>query len=206
MALNKHFKNTHNFYINTKYSDSKGLHPLGVARAAISAATASDREDDGPLHQIWALFDRDQHPDVREAFALLCNHNTEASENGNKPVQIAFSHPSFDLWLLLHFQMLTTPQGGSSDQVHQKLRKYQGFERFAARTAGSKSISSACADQLMPRIETAVRNARALIKQCPGNGCSPSAGHTTDCDPLRRDPSTDVWCLIESLGIVSVLR
>lgn len=201
-ALNKYFRNTHNFSINTKYSGTRGMHPLEVAEAAIFAATTRGRGDDSPLHEVWALFDRDQHPDVHDAFALMHRHNAEASANNYIPVQIAFSHPSFDLWLLLHFQSLTTPQSGSSDQVHEKLHRYPGFERFAARTSGSKSISDARAGQLMPRIETAVRNARTLIKQCPGGGCSPNVGHAANCDPLRRDPSTDVWRLIRSLGIV----
>jgi hypothetical protein len=143
---------------------------------------------------------------VRKAFARLREHNIAAAQNHHREVGIAFSHPSFDLWLLLHFQSLTTPQDGSSDQVHEKLREYPSFERFAAKTSGSKSITEARAAQLMPRTETAVRNARALIKQCPGGGCSPSAGHAAGCDPLRRDPSTDVWRMIQSLGIVNRLR
>lgn len=204
-ALNKYFRNEHNFHINTAYSENRGLHPLEVAETAISAAADLDRDEGGPPHEIWALFDRDEHPDVREAFARLRRHNATAAQNGHKEVGVAFSHPSFDLWLLLHFQSLTTPQGGSSSQVHEKLRGYPAFERFATRTSGSKSISEARAAQLMPRTETAVRNARALINQCPGNGCS-RGGHAVDCDPLRRDPSTDVWRLIQSLGIMNCLR
>jgi len=205
-ALNKYFKDRHRFHINTAYSENKGLRPLEVAERAISAGSQPDREGDGPPHEIWALFDRDQHPDVRDAFTVLRRHNAVAAEKNYKEVGIAFSHPSFDLWLLLHFQSLTTPQSGSSAPVHDKLRGYPAFERFAAKTSGSKSISDARAAELVPRTETAVRNARALIKQCLGNGCSPSAGHAADCDPLRRDPSTDVWRLIQSLGIMSRVR
>lgn len=205
-ALNKYFKNQHEFQINTPYSGTKGLHPLEVAESAISAAIEGDREGDGPPHEVWALFDRDQHPDVHKAFSRLREHNAAAAQNDHREVGIAFSHPSFDLWLLLHFQALTTPQDGSSGQVHEKLRGYPAFERFAAKTSGSKSITAARAAELMQRTETAVRNARALIKQCPGNGCTPGAGHAADCDPLRRDPSTDVWHLIQSLRIVNCLR
>lgn len=206
MALNKYCKDRHGFYINTRFSGAKGLHPLEVAEAAVSAATARGRQDDGPPHEVWALFDRDQHPDVHDAFARLNRHNAKALAKGHLQVQVAFSHPSFDLWLLLHFQSLTTPQGGASDQIHEKLRKYQAFERFATNTSGSKSISQARAAQLIPRTETAVRHARALIRHCPSHGCSPSAGHAADCDPLSRDPSTDVWRLIQSLGIAGYLQ
>jgi hypothetical protein len=108
-------------------------------------------------------------PPIRE-------HNAEAPANGRKDVQIGFSHPSFDLWLLLHFQQLSNPQDGSSAQVHEKLRGHPAFERFATSTS-------------------------VLVRNCPTRSCSPAGGHADDCDPLRRDPSTDVWRLLQSLGI-----
>lgn len=214
-ALNNHFGRRLGFWISTSYIRSKGLGPLEVAERAISAA--SDVEEPRgrkadmsphPLRQVWALFDRDEHGDVRQAFAKLRDHNETADERRVLKVEIAFSSPSFDLWLLLHFQALTNPQYGSSSQVHEKLRGYPAFERFAVDTSRSKAITPDRAAQLMTpgRIETAVRNARALLKACPTQGCSPSTGHAATCDPLCRDPSTDVWRLINSLDIISTCR
>lgn len=203
-ALNNHCKDEHQFYINTRYSRKNGLHPLEVAEEAITIASdPRERGDNGPVHEVWALFDRDQHADVREAFARIKDHNAEAPTKGRKNVQIGFSHPSFDLWLLLHFQQLNNPQNGSSAQVHQKLRDYPAFERFASGTAGSKAITADRAEQLLTpeRIESAVRNARALVRHCPTGNCSSTGGHADGCDPLYRDPSTDVWRLVQSLGI-----
>jgi RloB-like protein len=203
-ALNNYFKDGHQFYINTRYSRKNGLHPLEVAEAAVTIASdPREREDNGPVHEVWALFDRDQHTDVREAFAHIQEHNASASANGYKNVQIGFSNPSFDLWLLLHFQQLNNPQDGSSARVHEKLRNYPTFARFASGTAGSKAITADRAEQLLApgRIESAVRNARALVKQCPTGSCSSAGGHADLCDPLCRDPSTDIWNLIRSLGI-----
>jgi RloB-like protein len=203
-ALNNHFKDEHQFYINTRYSRKNGLHPLEVAEEAITIASdPRDRGDNGTVHEVWALFDRDQHTDVREAFARIQEHNATAPANGSKNVHIGFSHPSFDLWLLLHFQQLGNPQDGSSAQVHQKLRSYPAFGRFGSGTAGSKAITADRAEQLLApgRIESAVRNARALAKQCPTGSCSSTGGHADGCDPLYRDPSTDVWHLLQSLGI-----
>ena len=208
-ALNNYFKEEHQFYINTRYSRKNGLHPLEVADGAVTIASdPRERGDDGPVHEVWALFDRDQHTDVREAFARIKEHNTEAAANGYKDIQIGFSHPSFDLWLLLHFQQLNGPQDGSSAAVHQKLRNYLAFERFATGTAGGKAITAGRAEQLLApgRIESAVRNARALVRHCPGGGCSTAKGHAEGCDPLSRNPSTDVWHLVQSLGIVPLLR
>jgi hypothetical protein len=70
--------------------------------------------------QLWALFDRDQHQDIPQAMR-------DARDGG---VRVAFSHPSFDLWLLLHFTSTSGQQGGSSRIVHQKLRQCAGFETF----------------------------------------------------------------------------
>jgi len=50
------------------------------------------------------LLSTSEHTDVRQALARINEHNAEAPANGYKDVEIAFSHPSFDLWLLLHFQ------------------------------------------------------------------------------------------------------
>jgi hypothetical protein len=208
-ALNNHLKGSHQFYINTRYSRKNGLHPLEVAEGAVTIASdPRERWDNGPVHEVWALFDRDQHTDVRAAFARIEGHNAEVPAKGYKEVQIGFSHPSFDLWLLLHFQQLSSPQGGSSAQVHQKLRTYPAFGRFASGTAGSKAITADMAEQLLTpgRIESAVRNARALVRSCPTGSCSLTGGHVDGCDPLFRDPSTDVWRLVQSLGIAPLPR
>ena len=180
-----------------------GLTPIEVADHALTVAAETGSQPGGsasglssPIREIWALFDRDQHPRIPEAMALLAGH---------KSIHVAFSHPSFDLWLLLHFIAVSDAQGGSSDQVHSRLRNYPGFYRFGSH---DKRITDAGATELMKpgRIATAVRNAKALVGRCPaGCCCSPANGHAARCDPLKRDPSTDVWRLIECLGIPDVL-
>lgn len=211
-ALNNNFGDQYRFWIETQYVHKNGLKPTEVAEYAVEAATdVKERGGRGadasphPLGHVWALFDRDEHAGVQAAFARLRRHNAETAKRGTaRRIEIAFSSPSFDLWMLLHFQMLTNPQYGSNDLVHAKLSKYPEFGNFASGTSGSKRINVGRAEQLMrlERIQAAVTNARALIRQCPTVGCSPATGHGSDCDPLRRDPSTDLWRLIESLGIV----
>jgi hypothetical protein len=81
-----------------------------VAEEAVTIVSdPRERGNGGPVHEVWALFDRDQHTDVREAFARIEEHNAEAAVNSYEDIQIGFSHPSFDLWLLLHFQQLSGP-------------------------------------------------------------------------------------------------
>jgi len=48
----------------------------------------------------------------------------------------------------------------------------------------------------------AAKRAKRLIDDCPTGVCSASGGHATHCDPLHRDPSTDVWQLLTELGVV----
>jgi len=211
VALNNIFGTKHGFRIITPYK-TKGSSPLEVAERAIRvAAQAGEQSEPGadvspsPLQQVWALFDRDQHPDVLAAFARIREHNAEAeTKPGMIKVGTAFSSPSFDLWLLLHFQTVSSPLSGSNDWIHQKLRKCPDFRRFGRDTAGSKRLTEEQAAQLLrpDRLAAAVQNARSLVKACPVSGCSASAGHADECDPLRRDPSTDLWRLIEALGIM----
>lgn len=179
-----------------------GLTPIKVARHALAVADEMGGERRAPasgppsaISEIWALFDRDQHPRIPEAMALLA---------GYESIHVAFSHPSFDLWLLLHFTAVSDAQGGSSEQVHSRLRNYPSFSGFGSH---DKRITDARATELMRpnRIATAVRNAKALVGHCSAGYCSVLAGHAAHCDPLQRDPSTEVWRLIECLGIPNAL-
>src|SRR5262249_384950 len=140
--------------------------------------------------QVWALFDRDQHPCVPRAFAAA----------GRMAIHVAFSHPSFDLWLLLHFQNLSSAEGGSSDAVRAKLRAaHPAYATFAAN--GEKSVTGSRAQALFGREGQATRHARRLVDDCPSEVCSAAAGHGDACQPLARDPSTDVWQLLAALRI-----
>jgi hypothetical protein len=179
-----------------------GLTPIQVADHALTVAVGTEdgrsRSASGsrsPIREVWALFDRDQHPRIPEAFAKLA---------GRDRIRVAFSNPSFDLWLLLHFTAVSDAQGRSSDQILARLRNYPSFAGFGSH---EKRITNARASELMKpdRIATAVRNAKALVEHCPTGCCSALTGHAINCNPLRRDPSTDVWRLIECLGIPNVL-
>jgi hypothetical protein len=203
-ALSKAFAEQLGFRFDTPllHTRRNGLKPIEVAKHALAvAANAGDRRRNSAsaaastVSQVWALFDRDEHPRISEALALLATHER---------IRVAFSNPSFDLWLLLHFTAVSDPQGGLSDLVHSRLRRCPGFDGFGSH---GKRITEARAAELMKpeRIAAAVRNAKALVQNCPTGSCSASDGHAAYCDPLRRDPSTDVWRLIECLGIPRLL-
>ncbi len=146
-------------------------------------------EDDA---EKWVMFDRDQHGEIPEAFA-------RARRNG---INIAFSNPSFDLWLLLHFTPFSGTQNGSSDVVQEKLRRQRGFETFAL-PRGNKSLKGVRIEAIRGKEFVATRNARKLTRDCVTAQCSEADGHADNCAPLTRDPSTDVWQLLASLKIVN---
>ncbi|MEU4889310.1 MULTISPECIES: RloB family protein [Streptomyces] len=91
--------------------ESKYRKPLPMVRAAVSVlrrvereakAAGLDKERDWNWPQVWVLFDRDEHPGIAEARKL-------ARQSG---VKVAYSHPCFELWRLLHYRNYTSTFGG----------------------------------------------------------------------------------------------
>lgn len=90
--------------VRLRWLPTSGI-PMTVVNAAIEerqgllekARKSKDRLD--RVFRVWAIFDRDAHPDVPEALQL-------ARSNG---VDVAFSDPCFELWPLLHL----TDYGGT---------------------------------------------------------------------------------------------
>ncbi|GAA1254827.1 hypothetical protein GCM10009677_00750 [Sphaerisporangium rubeum] len=210
-------------YLNEHFGDGdgQGRRPFRIQpvyrrngwtpSAAVEAARKAAGEDEA-----WALFDRDQWEDIPHAIK-------DAAESR---IELAFSHPSFDLWLLLHFQAFGGAQSGSSTLVVEKLRQARGADAFKDYDKrGDKSVKGARRDALTGREAQAVANARRLVASCTHGLCDPGqaqtkppgedaashspqewaarSGHAVDCPVLQRDPSTDVWRLLVRLGIVA---
>jgi hypothetical protein len=195
--LNAEFGDEHGFYIHV-LAKKGGYKPLPAVNAAL--AYQGDVEDhdkdetaDPALRpQLWAMFDHDTHVQIREAFSL-------AEREGLK---IAFSHPSFDLWLLLHFSDFQSSQSGSSTIVVEKLRGADPvFARYATRS-GEKKLDEPRINALRGNHSQAAKRAQRLSDDCRTGVCSRRAGHASHCQPASRDPSTDVWRLLAALGIL----
>lgn len=76
-------------------------------------AKARKRDDENIAYEaVWCVFDRDDHPDIPNAFAI-------AKAEG---LHVAFSNPCFELWLLLHFR--EQPGMKHRDIVASLLREY----------------------------------------------------------------------------------
>ncbi|MFE2498349.1 RloB family protein [Streptomyces scopuliridis] len=210
-------------HLNARFGDGSGhegqrfrIQPVykknGYTPAQVVAAVRDKAEED----EAWALFDRDQHHDIPKALKEAAEDSTE----------VCFSHPSFDLWLLLHFQEFGGRQSGDSGIVVEKLRQaHPAFRNFDKRN--DKSVTGARRTALgddAEDLKKAVTRARSLVGQCEHGSCkavnaktyrysrdnppksttawAARSGHAHDCEVLRRDPSTDVWRLVVSLGIV----
>ncbi|WBB62892.1 RloB family protein [Streptomyces sp. WMMC500] len=195
------------------------IHPIaesnGMLPTETVAAIQGRREDPD---EGWVLFDRDgtdRDNDIQQAMK-------EAAAAG---IEVAFSHPSFDLWLLLHFQAFSGTQSGSSKVVVEKLRSAKGAEAFRNYDKrNDKSVKGDRRAALEGKEKTAAANAKALVNSCEYGTCqfkharsrprdrahaaqstaqwTARSGHAPGCPVLKRDPSTDVWRLLACLGIV----
>ncbi|MER7541804.1 RloB family protein [Actinomadura sp.] len=191
----------------------KGFKPAEAVDRAIdvqhrTARSAQENEEEeeensGPEQYVWAVFDRDQHNDVDEAIR-------RAHKNG---VEVAFSTPSFDLWLLLHFAS-GPPANVSSDNklLVRRLNAVQHFERYGRSSGGKgsdskpKILNEAQLTALWTKRGNAVRLARQLVDRCSSGRCRAATrkaerGHDPTCDPLKRDTQTDFYRLLELLGV-----
>lgn len=155
---------------------TRGLSASQVVDEAARARASGESDVD-----FWALFDHDGRPDIDQACARAVRIDIHA----------ALSHPSFELWLLLHFQEFApAKQGGRSKVIIERLRA--AHPAFADYGRGSKRIDARRFEALSEHdnIAAAVTRARKL---------SATLSNET---PSNRDPSTDVYLLIEALGIV----
>lgn len=161
----------------------RGLKPDEVVAWALEKVSELD---DPRREQVWAFFDRDDHSRVEESYA-------KAERAG---IKVAFSHPCFELWLLLHF--------GSGVQGAQKPKHVQDLLRAAhpAFRQFDKRLNDAQKQALDGKERDATARAKLLITNCPALICTSKKGHADECKVVDRVPSTDVWRLLAELGIV----
>jgi hypothetical protein len=94
--------------------------------------------------QVWAVFDRDEHPRFNEAVAL-CEKNR---------VGIGRSNPCFEVWLILHLEEYDKPDGRHAVQAYLRSIRPE-YEPDGAKTPN-------CAD-LVTRVDQAERRAEAQL-------------------------------------------
>ena len=166
---------------------SKDRKPIRLVNAAIptvrevtrTATKSGLTEDHWAWPQVWCLFDRDQHEQIPDAFQKARAHG----------INIAYSHPCFELWRLLHYQNYTSTFGGVCDDANDRLRTQPGF----AQTYGPRvmHVSKDQSKHVKPgQLEGRYEEARAHAQRL-------NARHQDQHDPNKWDPYTDVWEFVE---------
>ncbi|MFJ7325624.1 RloB family protein [Streptomyces cyaneofuscatus] len=171
---------------------SKRRKPLPLVEEAIPFVVSAERaarkagleEENWNWPQVWCLFDRDQHEDIPSAFA-------RAKKAG---VKIAYSHPCFELWRLLHYQNYTSTFGGVCESAAGRLKQQPGFAQTYGPTI--RSVSPERAKRVMPeQLRGRYEKARQFAEQR-------NAKHARHPDQTQWDPYTNVWCFVEEgLGV-----
>jgi hypothetical protein len=141
-----------------------------------------DEAGDWNWPQVWVLFDRDDHQSIREALQL-------ADKEG---VQVAYSHPCFELWRLLHYSNYTSNFGGVCGAANRHLRSRNGFAATygrGVRTVSEQQSKHMREEQVLSADGQRYKEARKYAKKI-------NDGHDST-NPNHWDPYTDVWRFVE---------
>jgi hypothetical protein len=145
--------------------------PLGIVREAIMQYKNA-RKLKIPANQIhiWAVFDRDGHAGIPEAFDQLSHF----------PIGIAFSNICFEFWILLHYQR-TSRQFQNCDEVIKFIRDNHDEDYGKANDHFNR---------LKDRIPAAIESAKWLTD---------THWAFDDRQIWERNPYTDVYKIIQGI-------
>ncbi len=126
--------------------------PMTTAERAVERAKAEGlakgskkpRDSFAEHDQVWAVFDRDEHPKFDDAITL-CD---------SKGVKVGRSNPCFELWLILHIVLHDAP-----DDRHQLARRLRDL-RPEYDPHGAKCCNW---DEMIPNVEKAETHAERLL-------------------------------------------
>ena len=128
----------------------------------------AEKRGEPPYDEIWCVFDRDTHPQIKQTI-------NRAKQKG---LNVAFSNPCFELWLVLHRQ---PHQGYVERRTIQRLAESQRLIR-------GKAINDDVKPELVESYGQAKERARQLDRMHERNLSEPDS-----------NPSTGVWKLVDSI-------
>lgn len=105
------------------------------------------------FEKVFAVFDRDSHESYHQALALAESLNGKLKNDAKQLItfQAIASVPSFELWLLLHFEDVLAPL--HRDEVFRRLRQYiPNYEKGANNTFANTSQDIAIAIERAERL------------------------------------------------------
>ena len=124
--------------------------PLSLVEQVLGRISGSDF--DGDLDEAWVVFDVDEHRQNPVAQARFARAICLAEANG---VNVAYSNPCVELWLLLHFESQTAEL--NRGQAREKLKKYLPSydkaltEKELALLRPANAVATARAGQLLAK-------------------------------------------------------
>jgi hypothetical protein len=120
------FYRLHTANVEVRHSEL-GTAPAQVVRYAQELFLNGDRHkriQAKAFEQVYAVFDRDDHESYAEALRLAVSLNGKLRNDTGQPVRFEAiaSVPSFELWLLLHYEDIQAPI--HRDEVMRRLRRH----------------------------------------------------------------------------------
>lgn len=112
-----------------------GTAPVHVVQYAKALFEGGDRHKNiqrRAFEKVYAVFDRDDHDSYHDALSLAASLDGKLRNDVKQPVvfQAIASVPSFELWLLLHFEDIRAPL--HRDQVMHRLKQHiPGYNKGA---------------------------------------------------------------------------
>ncbi len=119
-----------------------GTAPIQVVEYARTLFTQGDRHKNiqpRAFEKVYAVFDRDDHDSYFDALSLAKSLNGKLRNDAKRSVvfQAIASVPSFELWLLLHFEDIHTPL--HRDEVMHRLKQH--MPDYAKGTGNAFSVT-----------------------------------------------------------------
>ncbi|MBT2526174.1 RloB domain-containing protein [Streptomyces sp. ISL-99] len=127
---------------------------------------------------VWCLFDRDQHEGVDEVMRVA-----RKMKERNEGLEVAYSHPCFELWRLLHHKDYTSTFGGVCDDAAKRLP-------FVTPRTSKEDAKVVLPEQILKEHSDGYAKAKARAQRM-------NAQHGDHALHSNRDPYTDVWRFVE---------
>lgn len=133
-----------------------GTAPIQVVQYAQALFENGDRYKNiqrRAFEKIYAVFDRDQHSSYHDALALAASLNGKLKNDAKQSVvfEAIASVPSFELWLLLHFEDIQAPL--HRDEVMRRLKLHiPGYDKGAGNSFTITSVNLPVAIQRAERL------------------------------------------------------